>query len=85
MATSAVSATVCSICGEPLQGRSDCLACLVRGGLDETTEAVGSRDSLVCGDFEIERRDDGALWELARAQWASLTVRPTGFCVAVWR
>ena len=64
MAPPAVSVTVCSICGEPLQGRPDCLACLVRGGLDETGEAAGSRDSLVFGDFEIERRDDGSFWEL---------------------
>ena len=43
MATPAVSATVCSICGEPLQGGPDCLACLVRGGLDATSAAAGSR------------------------------------------
>jgi serine/threonine protein kinase/Flp pilus assembly protein TadD len=64
MATPAVSATVCLICGEPLLGRPDCLACLVRGGLDEASEGAGSRDSLVFGHFEIERRDDGSFWEL---------------------
>jgi len=66
MAPPAVSVTICSICGEPLQGRPDCLACLVRGGLDETSEVVGSKESLVFGEFEIERREDGSFWELGR-------------------
>ena len=33
-----VSSAVCTICGEPLQGKSDCLVCLLRGGLDQPNE-----------------------------------------------
>ena len=64
MATPAVSVTLCSICGESLHGRRDCLACLVRGGLEQASAATESSDSLVLGDFEIERREDGSFWEL---------------------
>jgi hypothetical protein len=65
MAPPAVSATFCSICGEPLNGQRDCLACLVRGGLDQPNdETVAPANSLVFGDFEIERRGDGSFWEL---------------------
>ena len=41
MATLACSTTVCSICGEPLRGKRDCLACLVRGGLNESGTEPG--------------------------------------------
>jgi TolB-like protein len=65
MVTSRASANVCSICGEPLNGKRDCLACLVRGGLDEPNEGTASsHSSLAFGDFEIERREDGSFWEL---------------------
>ena len=33
-----VSTTICSICGKPLKQEGDCLACLLRGGLDEKEE-----------------------------------------------
>ncbi len=59
----AVASTVCSICGEPLQGNRDCLACLLRGGLGENDDITGS---LGFGDFEITRRADGSPWELGR-------------------
>ena len=36
----------------------------MRGGLDESEKELLSSDSLVFGDFEIERRDDGSFWEL---------------------
>ena len=65
MATPAVSVTVGTICGEPLNGKRDCLACLVRGGLDEPgEESAPALSSLGFGDFEIERREDGSFWEL---------------------
>ena len=56
----------CSICGEPLNGQRDCLACLVRGGLDQPNDEAGPprSSSLGFGDFEIERRGDGSFWEL---------------------
>jgi len=52
-----LSTTACSVCGEPLDN-NQCIACLLRAGLDETD------DSLVLGDFEIECREDGSPWEL---------------------
>ena len=61
-----VSSTVCSICAKPLKQEGECLACLLRGGLDEKEEEQLSQNSLVFGDFEIERRDDGSFWELGR-------------------
>ena len=58
------AATVCSICGEPLNVKGDCLACLLRTGLDESLVEAESSASLVFGDFEIARHEDGSLWEL---------------------
>ena len=58
------SVTTCSTCREPLSVKGKCLACLLRAGLDETAQASDSLDSLVFGDFEIARREDGSLWEL---------------------
>ena len=63
MATPLASAVVCSICSEPLTAKGECLACLLRGGLDEPTEEAGF-DSLGFGDFEIARHEDGSFWEL---------------------
>ena len=57
MSAPLLSATVCSVCGEPLDGNK-CFACLLRVGLDEVD------DSLVLGDFEIECHEDGSAWEL---------------------
>ncbi|HST31730.1 MAG TPA: protein kinase [Chthoniobacterales bacterium] len=51
----------CSVCGEPLDTKTDCLVCLLRGGLTESDESDGS---LGFGDFEIVQCEDGSLWEL---------------------
>jgi adenylate cyclase len=68
MATSRASAvTVCSKCGEPLNAKGECIACLLRTGLEESsTFDTKSSASLVFGDFEIVRREDGSFWELGR-------------------
>ncbi len=51
----------CSTCGTSLSSTGECVACLVRLGFDETGD-----EASVFGDYEIERRDDGSLWELGR-------------------
>ena len=56
--------TICSICGEPLNSSGNCLACLLRGGLDESVMETKPLASFVLGDFEIEQRADGFYWEL---------------------
>src|SRR5213079_967186 len=68
MATSRASGvTVCSICGEPLNAKGACVACLLRTGLEESsTFDTKSLTPLVFGDFEIARREDGSFWELGR-------------------
>src|SRR5215472_19092423 len=59
----ASAAGICSTCGKPLNVKGDCLACLLRTGLDAT--AVESKPSLLAfGDFEVERQPDGSYWEL---------------------
>src|SRR6266581_6781473 len=60
----ASAVAVCSICGEPLNAKGDCLACLLRTGLDESVVETKPLASLVFGDFEIEQRPDGFYWEL---------------------
>ena len=63
---------VCSTCNEPLNGKGECLACLLRTGLEADAQedaAATPRHSEaatghVFGDFEIARREDGSLWEL---------------------
>src|SRR3954468_1368331 len=61
------STMVCSVCGEPLGAKRTCFACLLRAGLDGSEEQPGAPEvSLVFDDFEIERREDGSLWELGR-------------------
>jgi serine/threonine protein kinase/tetratricopeptide (TPR) repeat protein len=62
----ASAVTVCSICGELLNAKGDCVACLLRTGLDESVVEETAPASLVFGDFEIARREDGSLWELGR-------------------
>src|SRR5581483_6370343 len=67
MATPLVSTvTTCSVCGESLNTKGDCIACLLRMALDESVAEKGLSTSLVFGDFEIVRREDGSLWELGR-------------------
>ena len=56
--------TVCSICGEPLNAKGNCLACLLRTGLDESVVETKLLPSLVFGNFEVEQRPDGFYWEL---------------------
>jgi adenylate cyclase len=66
MATPEASAVaICSICGEPLNANGDCLACLLRTGLEESDARTKRLPSLAFGDFEVARREDG-LWELGR-------------------
>src|SRR4030095_13331244 len=61
-----VSSTVCSLSGQMLEKEGACLACLLSGGLDESEKEPLPSNSLVFGDFEVERRDDGSFWELGR-------------------
>src|SRR5262245_33603515 len=67
MATQVVSgiAMTCSVCGEPLNGKGECVACLLRAALNKWVESAPP-PSLVFGDFEVARREDGFLWELGR-------------------
>ena len=58
----ATGVAVCAVCGEPLNAKGDCLACLVRTGLEETTKPP----VLVFGDFEVEQGPDGSWRELGR-------------------
>src|SRR5713101_4496015 len=65
METLATSVAICSTCSESLNAKGECLACLLRGGLNGSVEeSVAERDSLVFGDFEIAQREDGSFWEL---------------------
>src|SRR5438477_1041996 len=68
MATSrAIGVTICSTCGEPLNAKGDCVACLLRTGLEESSKSdTKSLAPLVFGDFEVARREDGSFWELGR-------------------
>ena len=67
MATPEASAVaICSICGEPLNANGDCLACLLRTGLEESDAGTKRLPSLAFGDFEVARREDGSFWELGR-------------------
>src|SRR5215470_6266310 len=65
MSVSSVVAS-CSVCGEPLNKTGECLACLLRAALDKSVVEGASPGSVVFGDFEIVRRDDGSVWELGR-------------------
>ena len=59
------SLTTCSICGGRRNSNGDCIACLLRGGLEDSFAGSDSVPvSLGYGDFEILRRDDGSFWEL---------------------
>src|SRR5437867_1741043 len=58
--------TLCSMCGEPMNTKGDCLACLLRTGLDQPAVEAKPDASFVFGDFEIARREDGSFWELGR-------------------
>lgn len=58
--------TVCSTCGGLLSAKGDCLACLLRRGLNESDLKSEPPASLVFGDFEVEQHPDGSYWELGR-------------------
>ena len=60
----ASAVAICSICGEPLNAKGDCLACLLRTGLDESVVKTKPLPSLAFGDFEVEQGADGFYWEL---------------------
>ena len=62
----ASAVTVCSTCGEPLNAKGNCVACLLRTGLDESVIEAKSDALFVFGDFEIVRHEDGSFWELGR-------------------
>jgi serine/threonine protein kinase/Flp pilus assembly protein TadD len=49
----ASAATLCSICGEPLNKKGDCLACLLRTGLDKSVVEIKLDTSFVFGDYEL--------------------------------
>ena len=72
----ALATALCAECGEPLAATGACIACLLRAGLDEADEAEAPDVSAAFGDFEIERREDGSLWELGRGA-AGVTYRAT--------
>ena len=61
--TSPAYSALCSTCGRRLNAQGECLPCLVRVGFDQP---VAEWASLVFGDFEIVRREDGSFWELGR-------------------
>jgi uncharacterized membrane protein YkvA (DUF1232 family) len=54
---------ICSICGKVLSAKGDCLACLLRTGLDSS--ALKTKPAVLAfGDFEVEQHPDGSCWEL---------------------
>src|SRR5438046_2429537 len=64
MATPLASGVVvCSVCGQPLNAKGDCPACLLRTGLEETLVET-KPSALVFGDFEVEQNADGSCREL---------------------
>ena len=74
MQAQATSAAVCPECGTRLEGGFSrglgrCMICLLRVGFDdaeEPNEAALSSVTDRLGNYRIERRDDGSLWELGR-------------------
>jgi serine/threonine protein kinase len=74
MQAQATSTAVCPECGTRLaggfsRGLGRCMICLLRVGFDdveEPNEALLSSVADRLGNYRIERRDDGSLWELGR-------------------
>jgi serine/threonine protein kinase/Flp pilus assembly protein TadD len=64
METRLASVAVCSVCGEPLNAKGNCVACLLRS-LEEAVSQI-KPFALVFGDFDVEQRADGSYWELGR-------------------
>ncbi len=62
-----VESPTCPLCQGRLNSRGDCLSCLLRVGLFTAADpALLAAVPPVFGDFQIERRADGSLWELGR-------------------
>src|SRR5215469_4006061 len=55
----------CSVCGQPLNAKGDCQACLLRTALQQTVVET-KPSTLAFGDFEVEQRADGSFCELGR-------------------
>src|SRR4030095_14299855 len=55
----------CGEGGEPVNAKGDCLACLLRTGLEQTVVET-KPSTLVFGDFEVEQGADGSYWVLGR-------------------
>src|SRR5436190_10412216 len=74
MQAQATSAAVCPECGTRLEGGFSpnlgrCMICLLRVGFDgaeEPDETLVAPVAVRLGNYRIERRDDGSLWELGR-------------------
>src|SRR5438067_7578187 len=74
MLTQEPTIPICPDCGTRLEGGFSrnlgrCMICLLRVGFDgteEPNEAALSSVSDRLGNYRIERRDDGSLWELGR-------------------
>src|SRR3954470_12285586 len=74
MQAQATSAAVCPECGTRLdggfsRGLGRCMICLLRVGFNDAEQSDGTPLSSVAdrlGNYRIERRDDGSLWELGR-------------------
>ena len=72
MQAQATSAAVCPECGTRLEGGFSrglgrCMICLLRVGFDDAEESDETSFASVTdrlGNYRIERRDDGSLWEL---------------------
>src|SRR5215469_1606608 len=62
METRLASVALCSICGERLNPKGDCLACLLRSLKETVVQTKPS--ALVFGDFEVEQDADGSYREL---------------------
>jgi len=58
---------VCLLCGEPLNAKGDCLACLLRSGLEQSGVKT-KRSALVFGDFEVEQDAEGQYRELGHGE-----------------
>src|SRR5213078_3003718 len=74
MQAQATSVGVCPECGTRLEGGFSrnlgrCMICLLRGGFDDAEEPNEAPLSSVAdrlGNYRIERRENGSLWELGR-------------------
>src|SRR5262249_34341629 len=49
----ASAVATCSVCGEPLSAKGDCVLCLLRAGLDKAVIEIKPDTSFVFGDYEL--------------------------------